>query len=167
MLLNIYIPEPTEPLLLAGQYPGSRSLEIHAQKIEDLVNTGIDTIINLMELDELERFADYEEPIRRFKPNIQIIHTPIRDMDIPSEDFLLEIVNIIEENINLGKKVYVHCWGGHGRTGTVVGAWLIGRGKTALQSLEQIKGQRLLSPFGDAPSPQTQSQINLLLNLKI
>ena len=44
----------------------------------------------------------------------------------------------IDEAMSAGKAVYVHCWGGVGRTGTVVGCWLVRHGRTGEQALEQI-----------------------------
>ena len=35
-----------------------------------------------------------------------------------------EILNTIDSALKRGGNVYVHCWGGSGRTGTVVGCWL-------------------------------------------
>jgi len=49
--------------------------------------------------------------------------------------------------------VYVHCWGGIGRTGTVVCCWLVERGLTGEQALveiallrEGIKKRQITSP---------------------
>jgi protein-tyrosine phosphatase len=132
-----------------------------------IVNLEIDTIVNLMELDELERFTPYHIALKHVIPNLKIHHLPIRDMDIPDDQMLQTILDTMENDIENGKRVYVHCWGGHGRTGTVIGSWLVKEGMSADEALDQIKSQRLLTSFGDAPSPQTQEQIDVIKKLSI
>ena len=38
------------------------------------------------------------------------------------------MLDAIDDQLENGGNVYVHCWGGKGRTGTVVGCWLIRHG---------------------------------------
>jgi protein-tyrosine phosphatase len=45
---------------------------------------------------------------------------PVRDVDIPSPDTMRSILDAIDSAIDRCQPVYVHCWGGRGRTGTVV-----------------------------------------------
>jgi ADP-ribosylglycohydrolase/protein-tyrosine phosphatase len=163
--LYTYIPEPFQTLLVAGQYPGSRGRITHTLKMAAIVNLEIDAIINLMEIDELMRFAPYQKALEHIMPNLKVHHLPIRDMDIPDDLMLQTILDTMENDIANGKRVYVHCWGGHGRTGTVVGSWLVRQGMSAEEALDQIKSQRCLTAFGDAPSPQTPEQINVIIRL--
>jgi protein-tyrosine phosphatase len=53
------------------------------------------------------------------------IRTPIRDGGCPTIDELRAILDRIDAELARGEVVYVHCGGGHGRTGTVVGCWLV------------------------------------------
>jgi protein-tyrosine phosphatase len=36
-------------------------------------------------------------------------------------ELMTTILDAIDESMTAGKPVYVHCWGGMGRTGTVIG----------------------------------------------
>ncbi|WP_394708837.1 protein-tyrosine phosphatase family protein [uncultured Desulfobulbus sp.] len=46
---------------------------------------------------------------------------PIRDVSVPiSSELMLKILDAIDQHINESKFLYVHCWRGIGRTGTVV-----------------------------------------------
>jgi ADP-ribosylglycohydrolase/protein-tyrosine phosphatase len=162
-----YVPDPNQTLLIAGQYPGSSGRVTHVLKMSDIVTMEIDSIVNLMELEELKRFSPYQKALQFVSSNLKIHHLPIRDMDIPEDLILQKILDTIERDISSGKRVYVHCWGGHGRTGTVIGAWLVKEGMSSKEALEQIKAQRLLTLFGDAPSPQTPEQIDVIKRLSI
>jgi protein-tyrosine phosphatase len=53
---------------------------------------------------------------------------------------------------------YVHCWGGAGRTGTVVGCWLVRRGFGGDAALARIGALRADSPALWLDSPQTDEQ---------
>ena len=50
---------------------------------------------------------------------------PIRDLGVPSCSEMNTILIALEEIIRNGGCAYVHCWGGIGRTGTVIGCFLI------------------------------------------
>jgi ADP-ribosylglycohydrolase/protein-tyrosine phosphatase len=157
-----YAPDPENPNLIAGQYPGAKESIAHAIKSVSLIDENIEVIINLMEFDELERFKSYYPALKFLNPDVTIYHYPILDMDIPSVLDLEEILLTIY--INHKKKVYIHCWGGHGRTGTVVGAYLVNTGLSGKDALKQIRTQRLKTPFGDQPSTQTWDQIEMIMN---
>ena len=51
-----------------------------------------------------------------------------------------------------GGTVYVHCWGGIGRTGTVVGCWLVRHGLDEGDAIARIAALR--SEIGGAPRPR-------------
>ena len=49
---------------------------------------------------------------------------PVRDVSVPSKDGMVMILDRIDQALAQQRPVYVHCWGGKGRTGTVVGCYL-------------------------------------------
>ena len=77
-------------------------------------------------------------------------------------------LDAIDSAIQDGKTVYVHCWAGVGRTGTVVGCWLVRHGRTGDQALAQIADWWLnMDEFKRAAnptSPQTPQQRNYVKN---
>jgi hypothetical protein len=51
----------------------------------------------------------------------------------------LDHIDLILESLG---KPYVHCWGGNGRTGTVIGCWLVRHGRTPDQALKEMEHGR-------------------------
>jgi len=84
---------------------------------------------------------------------------PIMDMSTPSKNKMIEILDRIDESIEVGKPVYIHCWGGRGRTGTVVGCYLARHGyASGWKILEIIRDLRENTKDIVQPSPETSSQ---------
>ena len=57
-----------------------------------------------------------------------------------------------------GTPVYVHCWGGIGRTGTVIGCWLARNGFPGQAALDRIAELRAGTPDAYKRSPETPAQ---------
>lgn len=158
--------------LLAGYYPGDRKKDMMKQKISNLLACGIRCVINLMELDEQGHdgmpFADYVPVLNRLAdggPSVNYHSMPIRDLGIPSQDFMVQILNRIDESLGEDRPVYIHCWGGRGRTGTVVGCWLARHGIAEGESaLEKIRELRRFDAKTHCPSPKMPEQIRMLLS---
>jgi ADP-ribosylglycohydrolase len=79
----------------------------------------------------------------------------IRDMSVPSSPGLMSsILDTIDSELQAGHGVYVHCWGGIGRTGTVIGCWLKRHGRDDLPELWKTCPKSREYP----DSPQTDEQ---------
>ena len=116
-------------LLLAGAYPGHPDPDEHHATVQSLVGAGIRAFISLMEPDEADHagdpFVPYADLARQFCPEIVCVRHPIRDVSVPTKAEMFEILDEIDRHMEARRPVYVHCWGGVGRTGTVIGCWLI------------------------------------------
>ena len=152
---------------LAGAYPGSKDRQEAQEKISGLVNCGIRRIINLMEEHETnyasERFVLYEEVLRAvsdgFGVTVKATRHPIKDLHVPSAREMIQILDSIDQSIDEGLPVYVHCWGGVGRTGTVVGCYLIRHGMaTQTAVLDHIAALRREEFTAYRQSPETLEQ---------
>ena len=80
---------------------------------------------------ELEPYAHLAEGF-----GARHIRRPIRDVDIPTVAEMRETLAEIRAALDAGETVYVHCWGGVGRTGTVVACLLVHDGYSAADALE-------------------------------
>lgn len=80
--------------------------------MDRLVKEKFNVIINLTE--------SHEEPIYDNHIDIKYIHFPIKDSGVPvdTHDYCSFITRLKYEYLN-GSKIYIHCRGGHGRSGMV------------------------------------------------
>jgi hypothetical protein len=110
-------------------YPGAPERDKHEQKIQALVDAGVRLIINLMEPDETDHrgrpFVPYDDLVGQLCPDAKCVRSAAQDLSVPSVEQMQTVLDTIDESLRAGRAVYVHCWGGVGRTGTVVGCWLL------------------------------------------
>ena len=55
---------------------------------------------------------------------MSFVHFPIKDCGITDDIGVLQLCVDLVRAISEGQVLYVHCWGGHGRTGTIVSIML-------------------------------------------
>lgn len=67
---------------------------------------------------------------------------PTVDHRAPSLAALQMGISYIDSVIEHGGKVYVHCRNGHGRSPTLVAAWLMSHGRTYVQAISLLKQRR-------------------------
>ena len=153
--------------LLAGSYPGSENPSEAARKIKQLFNSGIRFILSLMEDHETdhngEPFAPYARIFKdvAYRSGAQVLcrRNPVPDLGVPSKNQMVEILDSIDGSIDRGLPVYVHCWGGVGRTGTVIGCYLVRHGlSTGANVLERIALLRKNENESHRVSPETPAQ---------
>ena len=149
-----------EDRFLAGEYPRSRNGPDTFDKLDALLAEGVTLFVDLTEEGELLPYSNWLGAVdhKRF---------PIPDTGTPrSAEQTREILDAIDGHLSDGGKVYLHCWGGIGRTGTIVGCWLGRRngydGKAALERLGELWQQNPKS--GWRGSPENPWQVDYVLN---
>ncbi len=141
---NCYWVEPGR--FLAGEYPAAVELDVTHQRLSGYLDAGITFFLDLTEEHEssnLGPLRPYETIIKQMaqERGIEVTHQrmPIRDMSIPrTGKEMTVIIDAITTALDQGHNVYVHCWGGIGRTGTVIGCYLIQKGMTGREALNQL-----------------------------
>jgi rhodanese/phosphatase family protein len=155
--------------LLAGEYPGRFEAEETRRRMEALLEAGIDTFIDLTRPDELPSYvAILEEQARLRARQVSYQRHPILDRGLPSREGMTATLNAMDLALSKGSGVYVHCWGGVGRTGTTVGCFLVRHGRTGAQALEQIAEWWQAIPKNRVypRSPETDEQMQFILEWK-
>lgn len=146
-------------LLCAGHYPGAEDTDEHREKLGGLVRCGIRRVINLI--------PDYEtgrggRPFRAYMADlaqlsaaqgvaVECARMGWPDGTTPDRAHMQAILDRIDQSVAAQEPVYVHCWGGHGRTGTTVGCFLVRHGATPEAAIAQILAWREPLPRNHFP----------------
>jgi hypothetical protein len=147
-------------------YPGAEEPVAAKEKLSALLSVGIRAFVDLTEAGERNwagvGLAPYEDMLRRLSANqgmaVQYRRFPIPDQSICGQQQLCETVEFIDKCIDAGQPVYVHCWGGKGRTGTVVGSWLLRHGLAEPEDFVQVIAALRRDDPGNGRSPETDEQ---------
>jgi len=159
--------------LLAGCYPGSDDPVEQERNLKGLIQAGIRHVISLLEPREYMRpddpfppYADHMESIAEtMKISVTFDQISVKDFSAPAERQMVRILNQIDMCIKYDKPVYVHCWGGKGRTSTVVGCYLARHGIAAGNDvIQMIRKLRKNTEDCTEPSPETKEQIDMVFN---
>jgi hypothetical protein len=139
--------------LLAGEYPGSAEPEEAARRIRAFTRHGVTL------------FVDLTHPGDPLEPYTQLLDAGATRVAHPIVDFgtttipnMARILDDIDAAIGRGGTAYVHCWGGIGRTGTVVGCWLMRHGLDGDDAIRRIAELRRDVSDASVASPQTAAQ---------
>jgi len=151
---------------MAGAYPSAiRDDEAHL-KAGWLIHNGFSFFLDLTEPGEygLDPYAPLLLRMTAENKNT-VTHKriSIRDMDTPTREDMVQILDTIDSALKSGHRVYLHCYGGIGRTGTVVGCHLVRHGMDGETALGQITTWRQDIPDGWRRSPETEEQRQFML----
>ncbi len=145
--------------LLAGDFPGASETHEAVRRLRRLRWCGVTDIIDLTGSFECRR-SHYVELL---EAGMRHRRFPIADCGVPEPEEMFSILSAIDASLAAGCVVYLHCAGGIGRTGTVVGCWLVRHGMTGADALEQIAAWRLGTPNEALRSPGTDGQRQYVL----
>ena len=156
--------------VLAGAFPGHPDPDEATMRIQAFLEAGIRTFVNLMFDHETDHggnlFVPYAPLVEREADilglDARCHRLPIRDVSIPSLERMDEIQAIVRESLDRDAPLYVHCWGGRGRTGQVVGVHLIERGLATTNSFVDCIAELRSEDEGGGPSPETPEQIGFV-----
>jgi ADP-ribosyl-[dinitrogen reductase] hydrolase len=163
---NAYqVPDVT---LHAGEYPFSADPATGPARLRALLDAGVTTFIDLTTPhDNLSPYIDALRELAAERKQGELRYFPLgfTDNSIPeSPDRMRRILDTVDEALGEGRRVYLHCMGGVGRTGVAVGCWLVRHGMPGEDALKMVNGLfGTMSPEKVARhrswgSPQTEAQ---------
>ena len=150
---------------LAGPYPVSTDEILNQKNIGFLIEIGISHFIDLTQ--ENEKAPHYADVIDWSATNkntrVSYIRFPIPDMDIPSRSLMKKILDHIDACLAVEEILYLHCMGGLGRTGTVVGCYLMRHGMSGEEALHRLECLRQNTDNHWKTSPETEVQRQFIM----
>jgi predicted protein tyrosine phosphatase len=146
--------------LLAGPSPFSSDRIVRKQQVSSLVEVGVATIIDLTMPSEQ---AAVRVPFERLQQRGVWVNVPLLNGGTPSAEWVQAVLDMIDSHNTRGRLVYVHCLGGLGRTGCVVGCWLVRHDQvTGEQAIDRLSQLRQAQPNAQSASPETAGQRKLV-----
>ncbi len=116
---------PSGGRLILGAYPWPNSM-MQKLILEERVSCFVNTV------GEKSMYPPNSSYKQMYFPMVDFLH--------PKKDSVSRAVDYIDDQINAGHTVYVHCKAGKGRSGTVVMCWLVSK-----LGLSPVEAQKLLS----------------------
>jgi hypothetical protein len=156
--------------LIAGEYPFDADESAARHKLAGLLDVGVETIVDLTTPDDdLDDYAPLLLELALGRA-VERVRMPVRDLRTPTRAEMIRILDRIDSALSGGQTVYVHCWGGVGRTGTVIGCWLVRQGMSGEAALAEV--DRLFATVSELKrshhprSPETNAQCEMIRTWK-
>lgn len=147
--------------IFAGEYPVNEwDRGIRERQVRNFTSFGITHFIDLTDPGEMP-------PYECFLPQgTGCIHFPIPNGGVPQDagavrGLCRRIEEILEESPS--NRIYIHCHGGVGRTGTIVSCWYIYNGLPADDALALMKSRYATNPKSSwMRSPENSLQVGFV-----
>jgi hypothetical protein len=127
--------------VLAGEHPGHWDETLVRRRVVGLLDTGITVFVDLSAPGD--RVHPYKPTLEKACRDRGVVVTcishPLADGPLPDyPDDIVDALRSIQSAVEQGERVYVHCSDGVGRTGMVVGCWLVERGFDPEDALDEL-----------------------------
>lgn len=160
--------------LLMSAYPGDTDEKKAIEKARCILESGIRTIVCLQTNKELMRFKEYRSVFesefnlgQNKSSSLQFLQLEIPDTHVAQDTEVNSFVdNELIPRFHRGEKMLIHCWGGHGRTGTIC-AIVLGRlyQLSAEESLKRVAMVHGCRDESRSQAPQTTPQFEQVRRL--
>jgi len=154
-----WIPGNPRPPLAIVQCPrGGRELY---DEIREFERGGIDTLVSLLEEEQVDMLDLAQEGILASTMGMQFIFHPLPDHSLPNDEAdFRDFAGKLADRLREGERIGIHCWGSIGRATMTAACALIHLGwdpDAALAAIEKTRGCRV---------PDTDEQEEWILNYK-
>ena len=152
--------------LLAGEYPRNSDDAFSRQKLRGLLLKGVRVFLNLTQPGEFG-LKPYSEMLGEeagwLGITVECRSFPTPDKGVPERGQMIRVLDTIDEVVGTKRCAYVHCYAGVGRTGTVVGCYLIRHGVPAWKAAERIAELRKGTRNAHYVAPESPAQVAMVL----
>lgn len=148
------------PGIWAGSYIGLPDKGNAPHQIAWLLQVGVRRIIDLTSHDD--QLPSYTDVLAEYAPDIVHEQYPIIDGSVPSDVQMVAILRAIDHAVARGEGVYIHCWGGFGRTGMVVACWYKRHEQNGAAALKRVQQARY-EINSNRPSPDYSVQVGFVM----
>jgi protein-tyrosine phosphatase len=135
--------------VLAGKYPGAKTEAAARAKLDVLLAAGVTSFVDLTRERELVPYAHL------LPDGVEHHRIPVPDVGLPRPEQVRHALRLIADGRGDGS-VYVHCWGGCGRTGVIVGCLLVEHGLSGTEALRRV--HQLTRAVQTKECPETEDQ---------
>eukprot|EP00760_Papus_ankaliazontas_P004944 PhM_4_TR12291/c0_g1_i1/m.2314 len=139
----VVLPPTTHTLIPNMAYCGASPSEGTARAL--VLDHGISVFVSLQSSYNEYGSVDYRRGILSLSPpllkhRVRFLHCPIPDFGVVDDASLLALVQELVNLMQSGEIIYIHCYGGHGRTGSVATSLLsVWHGKDVHGALQHLK----------------------------
>lgn len=117
-----------QPFLAASAMPDG------PEELAWLRGEGIQILLSLSEDPPARRWID--------EAGLMLVHVPVEDFNAPSPEQFDKCLSVIDQAQKTGMGILVHCLAGKGRTGTVLAAYFVSKGMSALEAIRHVRAVR-------------------------
>lgn len=162
MYTKIYWIERFENGAALGIMPRPKGDEWLTEEIKRLKQMGIQTVVSLLEKEEMQELGLRAEEVACRANGLEYINFPIKDRNIPHNQIVVNrLIKELKQKIDSGEMIVLHCRMGVGRAAIIAGALLLQYEYTTEQIIEKISHARGLKV------PDTDEQVKWLRKFQL